>query len=81
MKVRFTEYHGNQGFNKEITTESDFVTEFLNQWHIGLKELLKGEYRMVRNELILELKRRSNLSIGQIADILGVNRNVIQRLK
>jgi putative transposase len=80
----FIEYQENLNLNKEIKTVSEarrFVTEFLNKWHIELEELPKGEYKTVSNELVLELKRRSNLSIRQIADVLGVNRNVVQRQK
>ena len=35
----------------------------------------------IRNELIREIKRNSTLSIRQIAGILGIDRNIVQRVK
>jgi hypothetical protein len=49
----------------------------INKWNIKLEELLNGANITIRNELILELKQRSNLSNRQIADVLRVNRNVV----
>jgi putative transposase len=79
----FIDYQENHNFDKDIKTESQagrYVTEFLNKWHIKREELPDGANKTIRNELILELKRRSNLSNRQVADVLGVNRNVVQRL-
>ena len=48
---------------------------------VKLEELLNDKYKTVRNELIFELKRGSNSSIRQIADVLEVNRKYSVRLK
>jgi hypothetical protein len=48
---------------------------------VKLEELPNDKYKTVRNELILELKRGSNSSIRQIADVLEVNRKYSVKIK
>ena len=77
------DYQENPNPDKPIKTEDQaksYILEFTGRHNIMPEELLNGVNRTIRNELILELKRSSNLSIRQIADILGVNRNIVQRL-
>ena len=79
----FLEYQDNSIQAKEIKTASEaesYTAEFLNQWNIERTQLHDVNYKTTRDELILELKCRSNLSNRQIAAILNVNRNVVQRL-
>lgn len=70
--------------NKEINSEAaarEFVVRFLNMKGVKCEQLgLKG-YEGIRHELILELRERSNLSIRQIASILGIGRGIIQRVQ
>jgi len=67
--------------DKEINSEiaaREFVQQFLKK--NGLIDCigLKGS-KSLRNELIIELKEKSTLSIRQIASILGVSRGIVQR--
>lgn len=48
---------------------------------VKLEELPNDKYKTVRNKLILELKRGSNSSIWQIADVLEVNRKYSVKIK
>ena len=69
---------------KSILNETDarlYVAEFINK-HVqqgDIEQLM--EKREIRNELILELKANSTLSIREIARILGIDRNIVQRVK
>jgi putative transposase len=79
----FLEYQDNCDRDKEIRTVSEaesYIAEFLNQWNIERAKLQDLNYKTTRNELVLQLKRRSNLSNRQIAAILNVNRNIVQRV-
>jgi putative transposase len=79
----FIEYQDNSDQDKEIKTASEaesYIVEFLNQSHIERTQLHDVNYKTARYELILELKRRSNLSNRQIAALLNVNRNIVQRV-
>lgn len=77
------DYPENLNPDKPLKTEGQakgYILEFVGRHNILPEELLNGVNRTIRNELILELKRSSNLSNRQIANILGVNRNIVQRL-
>jgi putative transposase len=79
----FIEYQENSDQAKEIKTVSEaesYIAEFLKQWNIGRAQLHEDKYKTTRDELILELKGGSNLSNRQIAALLNVNRNLVQRL-
>jgi len=80
----FIEYQEEQQLDKEITSENQakrYIDDFLITRNVKLEELSSQANKLIRNELIRELKCKSNLSNRQIATILGVNRNVVQRLK
>jgi hypothetical protein len=40
-----------------------------------------SENKYCRDDLILNLKKESNLSIREIAEILGINRGIVSRVK
>jgi len=61
--------------------ESKFVREYLSQKNMGIDDLNKKEYNMIRRELIKFLKSNSALTIRQIGELLNIDRNVIQRIK
>jgi putative transposase len=69
--------------NKTLVSEK-YVKYFIDQYLSGegmeISQINDKEKSSIRNELIRELKLKSNLSIRQIADILGVNRGVVQRI-
>lgn len=80
----FIEHQEKYESQKEIQTTSEvqsFIADALNKRQLRLEELSNVKNKLVRNELIQELKHRSNLSIREIAEVLGVNRNVVQRQK
>ena len=69
---------------KNILNEADarlYIAEFINKnvQQGDIEHLM--EKRELRNELILELKANSTLSIREIARILGIDRNIVQRVK
>lgn len=56
-----------------------YVENFLGYNHISLQDLKAN--KDLRNELIQKLKAASNLSIRKIAELLNINRGVVQRTK
>jgi len=73
----FIEYEDEETGNKTILSEKDakiFIDNFLKDNDKGLNNT------DTKNNLIKELRVKSNLSIRQIAEILGVNRGVVQRI-
>ncbi len=68
--------------DKEIKGEAaarKFIDHFLKTKNLKIEDLLWKDYEDIRNELIVELRERSNLSIRQLASILGIGRGIIQR--
>lgn len=61
--------------------ETMFVKDYLMQNKLEIDILNKQEHKAIRNQLIQTLKAHSILSIREIADILQINRNTIQRIK
>jgi len=68
----------------KITDEAQTVI-FLQKFALdnGIREGLAGIklHKQLRKKAILELRRRSNLSIRAIADVLKVDRGVVARVK
>ncbi len=60
---------------------SVFVDNYLSSVGQTIQSLKIRANVGLRNKLILELKARSNLSIRQIAELLGIDRNIVQRVK
>jgi len=61
--------------------EKGFISEFLLQRNLALDDLRKKEYKLVQKELIKALKTQSVLTNQQIAELINIDRNVIQRTK
>lgn len=79
----FIEYL-NKDVGKVLVTQKDaevFLAEFLNNEGLALEELAVRERVTVRNELIRELRSKSSLSIRQIAELVKVNRGVVERVR
>ncbi|SKC40454.1 REP-associated tyrosine transposase [Maledivibacter halophilus] len=69
---------------KIILTEKaarDFIDKFLNKNNLKLDEIRNKENKKLRNELILELRKKSNLSIRNISSLLKISRGVVQNVK
>lgn len=74
----------NEPAPKEMSIQTEdqarlFVEDYLRQKHIE-REALKNK-KQIRNELIIELKNQSHMSVREIANLLGIDRNIIQRIK
>lgn len=82
--VKLIDLQEEDRLDKSILNETDarlYVAEFINK-HVqqgDIEHLM--EKREIRNELILDLKANSTLSIREIARILGIDRNIVQRVK
>ncbi len=75
----------NESFEEKVLKNRKDVERFIESYLLekGLKreELNDVTNRAVRNQMICELKEKSNLSIRQIADTLRIDRGIIQRIK
>jgi len=58
-----------------------FIQKFLNDRSQTIELLMNKNNRSLRDELIAKLKQRPDLSGREIANILGVDRNIVQRIK
>ena len=67
---------------KKITLENvyEYVKEYLAGYRIELKELQDAENKGIRDKLIKKLVKESNLSKRQIANELGLNREVVRKI-
>ncbi|NLD48980.1 MAG: transposase [Clostridiaceae bacterium] len=66
---------------KGVMASRKVVDEILTSRGLKLEHLRLKQYNEIRNEIISLLKRKSDLSIRQIAELLEINRGVIQRIK
>ncbi|ATW26523.1 transposase [Candidatus Formimonas warabiya] len=83
-KDDFLEYQENDEKEKDIINEKNariFINEYLRKKDLVLNDLKNKNNINHRDELICALKMRSNLSIRQLAEILNLDRNIIQRRK
>jgi len=49
--------------------------------NVGFNEEQRTSHFLNRDDLILNLKKKSNLSIREIAEILGINRGIVSGIK
>lgn len=59
----------------------DFMNYYLKEKGLELKDIKKKENINIRNELIRELRTKTSLSIRMIADLMTLDRGVVQRTK
>jgi len=59
----------------------EFITDYLDNHNVCLNELKIRGNNTLRRELISKLKGESSLSVRQIANLLGIDRNIVQRTK
>ncbi|NLZ92724.1 MAG: transposase [Firmicutes bacterium] len=74
----------NEMRSKDIIGEAaakSFVDKYLQMKGIQYDCLRENRYKSIRNELISELRKKSNLSIRQIASLFGVSRGVVSRIR
>lgn len=80
----FIEYKEEKKVNKTIQNEQEaraYIVEQIRTHHVSLEEIKNASNIKIRNDLILKLKNKSSLSVRQIAEILGVGRNIVQRMQ
>jgi len=46
-------------------------------WPLKIEDISKNQNKYYRDDLILNLKKKSNLSIREIAEILTINRGMV----
>lgn len=69
---------------RKILTEADaraFIEDFLGKKRTEDMEKEWKENKVIRDKLIRDLKTNSVLTIKEIAEILGLDRNIVQRAK
>lgn len=65
----------------DIEEKKDFdVIEFLNNKKIDIMELRKKENRLYLEEIVLKLKKTSDLSGREISRKLGIGREIIRKI-
>lgn len=81
----FAEIGEESNENKPIISEAEatsYINIFLAERKVSTLGDLKGrDHRETRDQIIRHLKKNSILSIRRIADLLGIDRNIIQRVK
>jgi putative transposase len=69
---------------KTIQTENqakELIMHYLVNHNINISDLKNRQKEDLRRDIISTLKRKSNLSIRQIAKLLDIDRNMVQRTK
>ena len=66
---------------KRITEDNVglFIDDYLRKHKLGMNELKMRQNKAYRNELIRLLRKESDLSLRRIADVLGINREILRR--
>lgn len=90
MFIEFTASHSEKDEFMDCTDEINFkekmgkarcfLDEYLSGKKITLESIKHKHNRELRNELIRELKKEYTLSVREIAGILGIDRNIVQRV-
>ncbi|MDP4094737.1 MAG: transposase [Bacillota bacterium] len=78
----FLEYHEEPSIDKEIENMEDaekFITDFLLEHQIRIEEIKLKQNKNECTHLITYLKKKSSLPIREIANLLGIDRNKVQR--
>jgi uncharacterized protein YllA (UPF0747 family) len=70
---------GNE--RKSLFPEEEDYRKFLQIVPLKIEDISKGQNKYYRDDLILNLKKKSNLSIREIAEILSINRGIVSRIK
>ena len=69
---------------KEITNYEQaykYIRRYVKEKNLKIEDISKSQNKHHRDDLIVNLKKKSNLSIREIAEILGINRGIILRNK
>jgi len=80
----FIEYKEVSRRDKTIQSEEEareFVANYLQERNTNLIDIKEACGLTIRNTLISQLKKQSYLSIREIADLLQIGRNIVQRVR
>jgi REP element-mobilizing transposase RayT len=78
------EYKSNNIPIKEMTNDEQayqYIRKYLKEKNLTTEDISKSQNKYHRDDLIFNLKKKSNLSIRKIAEILGINRGIVLRIK
>jgi hypothetical protein len=78
------EYKSNNIPTKEINNYQQaykYIRRYAKEKNLKIEDIPKSQNKHHRDDLILNLKKKSNLSIREIAEILGINRGIVLRIK
>jgi putative transposase len=78
----FIEYQSERKTDKTIQNEQEaslVISDYLRENSLYLDDLKKPINAKLRCDLIVKLKSNSSLSVRQIAKIVDLNRNIVQR--
>lgn len=78
--VELIEYDARNDEEKRLAEEkvaTEIIQEFMSNQNLSRNDLMKN--KDVRNELIMLLRDKGNLSIRRIAELLEINRGVVQK--
>ncbi len=81
---QFIDLQEENAVEKAIQTENqakELIIHYLVNHHINISDLKDRQQEDLQRDLISTIKRESNLSIRQIAKLLDIDRNIIQRIK
>ena len=59
----------------------DYIRRYIKEKKLNIEDISKKQNIQHRDDLILNLKKKSNLSIREIAEILGINRGIVSRIR
>ena len=66
---------------KAYSQKKKIIGNSCRSWPVKIEDISKNQNKYCRDDLILNLKKKSNLSIREIAEILGINRGIVSRIK
>jgi putative transposase len=81
---QFMDLQEEDAAEKAIQTEKqakEWIMDYLVNHNINISDLKNRQQEDIRRDLISTLKRESNLSVRQIAKLLEIDRNIVQRIK
>ena len=59
----------------------EYIKQYLDKIRIGFEHLNQREYRVERETVVKELINRSSLSLRRIAEVTGINRETVRKIK
>jgi len=66
---------------KAYSQKKNIIGNSCRSWLLKIEDISKSQNKYYRDNLILNLKKKPNLSIREIAEILGINRGKVSRIK